>query len=59
MSVFAGSFLLLFLVIIELAVLRLIKKEQVPWSEVIMNLNSGHILLWIFRGGAIVNLPLC
>ncbi len=29
---------------------RIWHKEQSPWREVIFNLNSGHAVLWIFRG---------
>jgi hypothetical protein len=27
-----------------------IDKKATPWREVIFNLNSGHAVLWIFRG---------
>ncbi len=42
--------LFLLLVIIEMIILHFVKKEQVPWKAIIANLNSGHILLWVFRG---------
>ncbi len=45
-----GNSFLIVLVMIELAVLRFIRKESIPWREIVMNLNSGHILMWIFRG---------
>ena len=54
MNVFYGTLLLLLLVLIELAAVRFILKEPIPWKEVTGNLNSGHILLWIFRGLEIV-----
>lgn len=25
-------------------------KQQVHWHDVVFNLNSGHIMLWLFRG---------
>ena len=30
------------------------RKKQVPWKEMIYNLNSGHLIMWIFRGFEIV-----
>ncbi|MBR9859353.1 sterol desaturase family protein [bacterium] len=50
MNLFVGPALLLGLVLIELFVLGVVRKEKLPWNEIIMNLNSGHILLWVFRG---------
>lgn len=29
-------------------------KKQAPWKEMIYNLNSGHLIMWIFRGFEIV-----
>lgn len=45
-----GNSLLLVLVVIECVVIRFILKEQVPWKEIIANISSGHILLWLIRG---------
>lgn len=50
MSLAIANALLLILVLVELVVIGLYKKESIPWKEVIFNLNSGHILMWIFRG---------
>ena len=50
MSLAIANALLLILVLIELTVIGLIKKESIPWKEIVFNLNSGHILMWIFRG---------
>lgn len=50
MNLFIGPIILIVLVVVELGVLKLIKDEQIPWAEVVMNLNSGHVLLWVFRG---------
>jgi sterol desaturase/sphingolipid hydroxylase (fatty acid hydroxylase superfamily) len=50
MELVFGNALLLIFVIIELVILYLDKKEPIPWQEVVTNLNSGHILLWVFRG---------
>ncbi|MFN8576070.1 MAG: sterol desaturase family protein [Candidatus Sericytochromatia bacterium] len=48
MNLFAGSFLLILLMMIELLIFKFIKKE-IPWREVVYNLSSGHILMWILR----------
>ncbi len=51
MNFFAISFLvMLCLVLIELAILKWAGKQTAPWKEIIFNLNSGHILMWVFRG---------
>jgi sterol desaturase/sphingolipid hydroxylase (fatty acid hydroxylase superfamily) len=51
MNVFALSFaLMLALVLLELAVLKFSRGQAVPWKEVVFNLNSGNILVWVFRG---------
>lgn len=51
MNIFIGPLLLILLVTIEFLVIKFIQKEEIPWNEVSMNLNSGHILMWFFRGG--------
>jgi len=50
MNLAYGTGLLFALVLIELAAIRYFLQEKIPWKEIMMNLNSGHILLWIFRG---------
>ncbi|MCZ2130004.1 MAG: sterol desaturase family protein [Bacteroidia bacterium] len=50
MELVIGNSLLLVFVIIEIMILYFYKKETIPWKEIITNLNSGHILLWVFRG---------
>ena len=45
-----GNGFLITLVIIELILLKFIYKEKIPWGEIVTNLNSGHILMWILRG---------
>ncbi|HFC00183.1 MAG TPA: fatty acid hydroxylase family protein [Phaeodactylibacter sp.] len=42
--------ILLILVFLEILFLSVHEKEKIPWREVIFNLNSGHILMWILRG---------
>ncbi|KAA9000113.1 sterol desaturase family protein [Affinibrenneria salicis] len=41
---------MLLLVVGEALVLQLIRREPVNWHDVVFNLNSGHIMLWLFRG---------
>lgn len=55
MSFFATSFgVMLALILLEQAVLRWRcrddAKAPVPWRDIVFNLDSGHILMWIFRG---------
>lgn len=50
MELVIGNSLLLVFVIIEICILNFIKKETIPWREIVININSGHILLWVFRG---------
>lgn len=35
---------------IEAILLKWIKKQNINWLDIIFNLNSGHIVLWLFRG---------
>jgi len=37
-------------------VIKFIRKEEIPWNDVSMNLNTGHILMWVFRGGELFGL---
>ena len=39
---------MLLLVLIEMLVLQ--RRQNVPWRDVVFNLNSGHVLMWHFRG---------
>ncbi|MEG1328241.1 MAG: fatty acid hydroxylase family protein, partial [Janthinobacterium sp.] len=51
MNPFALSFLIMLaFVLAELLILKWVRKTPVPWKDVIFNLNSGHILMWVFRG---------
>lgn len=48
---FALTFvIMLAFVLAELLILKWVRKTPVPWKDVIFNLNSGHILMWVFRG---------
>lgn len=38
------------LVMAEALVLNRQDKQRVNWHDVVFNLNSGHIMLWLFRG---------
>jgi sterol desaturase/sphingolipid hydroxylase (fatty acid hydroxylase superfamily) len=57
MSFFATSFgIMLALILLEQAVLHWRHRRegkahwQVPWRDIVSNLDSGHILMWVFRG---------
>ena len=50
MSLVYANGLLLIMVLIELAIFYFKQQEKIFWKEVIFNLNSGHILMWILRG---------
>ncbi len=51
MNIFALSFVfMLALVLAELAVMKYVQGRPIPWREVVFNLNSGHILMWVLRG---------
>lgn len=50
MSLVLANTLLLVLVLVEVMVLLFVKKQEVHWRDVIFNLNSGHILMWVLRG---------
>ncbi|MDY4379358.1 sterol desaturase family protein [Pectobacterium brasiliense] len=40
---------MLVVVIGEALVLQWMQREKVNWHDVVFNLNSGHIMLWLFR----------
>lgn len=42
--------IMLVTVLIEIAILKLVKGEMIPWHEIIFNLNSGQLILWLVRG---------
>ena len=51
LKMLALSFLIMLaFVLAELLILKWVRKTPVPWKDVIFNLNSGHILMWVFRG---------
>jgi len=50
MSLWIANSLLLILVLIEVLIIKYHQNEEVPWREIVSNLNSGHIVLWVFRG---------
>jgi sterol desaturase/sphingolipid hydroxylase (fatty acid hydroxylase superfamily) len=41
---------MLLVVIGEMLVVRWHRHESVNWHDVMFNLNSGHLMLWLFRG---------
>ena len=46
----SGISLLFTIIVIELIFLYKKKGKQLPWNEIITNINSGHIMVWLFRG---------
>jgi sterol desaturase/sphingolipid hydroxylase (fatty acid hydroxylase superfamily) len=42
--------IMLLLVLGEQLVLARRQQYSIPWVDIVFNLNSGHILMWIFRG---------
>lgn len=50
MNIALPLLLILIFVIIELCVMKFVRHEEVPLNEVVFNVNSGHIIMWLFRG---------
>lgn len=50
MAIAFPIFLLIILVLSEMLILSKTGKEKVDWHDVVFNLNSGHLMLWLFRG---------
>ncbi|MGU3575086.1 sterol desaturase family protein [Brucellaceae bacterium C25G] len=42
--------LLIILVLSEMIIISRTHQEKVDWHDVVFNLNSGHMMLWLFRG---------
>ena len=49
MNLAFGMSILLTLIILELVVLAKVEKRQLPWKEIVTNVNSGHIIIWVAR----------
>jgi sterol desaturase/sphingolipid hydroxylase (fatty acid hydroxylase superfamily) len=50
MNVFAISFLVMLACVLgELLILKVFRNHVIPWRDVVFNLNSGHILMWVSR----------
>lgn len=50
MSLVLPSALLLILVAAEAFILSWHQKKSIPWRQLVFNMNSGHVILWMFRG---------
>ncbi|MBP6687896.1 MAG: sterol desaturase family protein [Lacibacter sp.] len=50
MNIVYGNMLLLLFVILEVIIMKFSSKTRIPWKEIIVNLQSGHILMWVIRG---------
>ena len=53
-NLYFGIMLMLFLCFLEIIYIKYKEKKEVPWREIIFNLNSGHVILWVFRGLEVV-----
>lgn len=42
--------IIMILIVAEAIFLQKIKKATINWPDIIFNLNSGHLMLWFFRG---------
>ncbi len=42
------------MVIIEMIIIRFKLKESLPWKEIALNLNSGHVFMWVGRSLAVL-----
>ena len=42
--------LMLVLVLTEMIIINRQGRDEVDWHDVVFNLNSGHLMLWLFRG---------
>ncbi len=51
---FAGTALLFLFTLVELLLFKYVKKVEIPWREVVYNLNSGHLVMWLFRAVEVV-----
>lgn len=49
-NLFLAILLLLLLVLAEILYLKYVEKEPIPWREIIFNLNSSHVMMWVGRG---------
>lgn len=46
---FEGPLFALSIMIIEIFAIKYIQKKEIPWREIVFNLNSGQGLMWFFR----------
>lgn len=49
-NLYFGIALMLLLCFVEILFIKFREKKEVPWREIVFNLNSGHAVLWVFRG---------
>ena len=50
MYLFLGTSVLFSLIVVELFFLSKIQGKNLPWKEIVTNINTGHIMVWLFRG---------
>jgi len=49
MNLIFGTSMLLVFIMAELIFLSRVEGEKLPWKEIVVNVNSGHIMLWLAR----------
>jgi sterol desaturase/sphingolipid hydroxylase (fatty acid hydroxylase superfamily) len=49
MNLIFGTSLLLVFIVAEVIFLARVEGEKMPWKEIVANVNSGHIMLWLAR----------
>ena len=54
MNLVIGTSLLLALIVAEIIFLTKVKGEKLPWKEIVANVNSGHVMLWLIRGSILI-----
>ncbi len=55
MNIYALSFLMMIIMVLaEISILKLVKAKTIPWLEIIANLHSGQVVMWLFRTVEIV-----
>ena len=54
MNLVFGTSLLLIFIVIECVILARMEGDKMPWKEIVANVNSGHIMLWLARVSVLI-----
>ena len=54
MNLIFGTTMLLVFIVAECIFLARVEGEKMPWKEIVANVNSGHIMLWLARVSILV-----